>query len=78
MRHYCSNEALCPFYKYEDDQLIYCEGVQNGCSIRLSFAYARDSLKYKMDYCRKDYEKCRVARMLNEKYNEAFEREKQV
>lgn len=64
MKHRVSKYAICDFYKHEDTQVIYCEGVQEGSVIHLAFANKTDAKKYKMDYCRKDYKKCPIADML--------------
>ena len=59
-----SSKALCPFYKHEDSQVIYCEGVQDGSVVHLAFANKTDSLEYKKEICRKDYRKCKIYSML--------------
>lgn len=63
------NKVLCPHYKHEDSQVIYCEGVQDGITTHLAFASKTVALDYKKAYCRKDYKNCEVCRML-EKNNE--------
>lgn len=70
MKHMISNKAMCPFYKHEDSQVIYCEGVQEGSVIHLAFANKTDSLDYKKTYCRSNYGKCNICKMLEGGYIE--------
>ena len=64
MKHYESRRAVCPFYKHEGTQMIYCNGVQEGTCVHLAFAVATDAKKYKNTMCYSNYHKCRIARML--------------
>ena len=64
MKHMISAEVKCPYYRHEDSQVIYCEGVQDGSVIHLAFANKSDSKSYKRDYCRKNYAACRICKML--------------
>lgn len=67
-KHYISKEACCPFYRCEDAQAIYCEGVEPGTALRLTFAGS--AIEYKHIYCRDihNYTKCRIAGMLAGKW----------
>lgn len=67
-KHYISKEACCPFYRCEDAQAIYCEGVEPGTTLRLTFAGS--AIEYKHIYCRDihNYADCRIARMLAGKW----------
>lgn len=66
MKHTISSKAVCPYYKHEDSQVIYCEGVQGGSVIHLAFSNKSDALEYKNKCCRKDFCKCRISRMLED------------
>ena len=69
-KHYTSSKAICPFYKHESRQVIYCEGIKEGTVTHLAFANATDCLLYKKQYCRcNNNTQCPVSRMLNNKYN---------
>lgn len=67
-KHYISKEAACPYYRCEDAQAIYCEGVEQGTALRLTFA--KSAGDYKQAYCRsiQGYPRCRIARMLADKW----------
>ena len=70
MKHMISNKAICPCYKHEDSQVIYCDGVQDGSVIHLAFASKTDAKEYKAKYCRNDYKSCEICRMLGGCNNE--------
>ena len=66
MKHMINLKAICPHYKHEDSQVIYCSGVQDGSVLHVAFASKTDSLAYKRSMCRDNYKSCRVYRMLEE------------
>ena len=68
-KHYMSRKALCPFYKHESRQVIYCEGVSNGNVIHLAFANPSECLSHKQRYCRCSHSDCSISKMLLSKYN---------
>ena len=68
-KHYTSSKAVCPFYKHESRQVIYCEGVEDGTVLHLAFANPSDSLEYKKKYCRCDHNQCQISKMLKLLYN---------
>lgn len=65
-RNFVSYEALCPFYKAEDKNIIYCEGVVPNSTIQNAFQGSAE--KYKNKYCCKDWQSCLIAQMLGTKY----------
>lgn len=67
-RHFVSYEAQCPFYKAEDKNIIYCEGVQDNSSIHNAFP--GNAAPWKEKYCRSStgWPRCMIARMLEQKY----------
>ncbi|MGI5976171.1 MAG: hypothetical protein ACOX68_00545 [Candidatus Limivicinus sp.] len=65
-RHFVSYEAQCPFYKAEDRNLIYCEGVEKNSSIHNAFSHS--AAAYKRHYCCGDWHSCLIAKMLWSKY----------
>lgn len=67
-KHYTSRKAVCPFYKHESRQVIYCEGVKDGTVLHLAFANATDCLLYKNQYCRCVHTQCPISELLNNKY----------
>ena len=65
-RSYTSVGVVCPYYKSEEKQLIYCRGPQVDTAIHVAFAYPADKVKYKEKFCERDYRFCGLARMLEE------------
>ena len=68
-KHYTSRKAICPFYKHESRQVIYCEGVKEGTVLHLAFANPSDSLSHKKEYCRCNHTQCPISELLINKYN---------
>ena len=63
---YRCKTATCPFYKKEDQQTIFCEGVMDNSSVHLSFGNGLDCTEYKESKCRSNYRQCYVYRMLED------------
>ena len=59
----------CPYYGEERDKQILCEGVEKGSILRLCFGNSGQKRRYKARLCRAKWPQCRLARMLNEKYD---------
>lgn len=68
-KHSYSKNVLCPFYKYEGQQLIYCEGVVPGSALHLAFDTKGRHKAYRETYCENCYKKCMITQMLNRKYD---------
>lgn len=62
-KHYISTRALCPFYKAEGGQIIYCEGIKSGTAIHLTFAKKSDANTHKALHCKRagGSESCPIA-----------------
>lgn len=64
----------CPFYGRDDSNGIICEGVQDNTALRLMFQdkhggkQAEAKRCYMETYCMGKYQYCRLARMLEMKY----------
>jgi len=67
---YQSPRAVCPFYKGEESQTVYCEGVLGASSLRLSFADAKSAQRYKCRNCCDDFENCAVYSVILAVYDE--------
>ena len=69
MSDYGAQNIKCPFYcsRQNDNHRIKCEGVIKGTTIQLTFL--GDKKRYLKEYCGSDYKKCRIRKMLMEKYN---------
>ena len=65
-----SKLAKCPFYKGEDKQKVYCEGIVKNSSIHLAFATVTQKKEFCKVYCHKWYGECLIAEMLFSKYEE--------
>lgn len=59
----------CPYYKGEEKQMIFCEGVQEGSAIHLAFDTSTNLKDYKNRFCKKDYNRCLLADMHNRKWD---------
>lgn len=63
-RHYVNPAVLCPFYKMEESNKIYCQGVEDGAlSIQ---SWKADAKIYKAKYCKGRWARCPVSKMLFE------------
>lgn len=60
MKHTVSVRAVCPYYRHENSQMIYCDGAQDGSVVHLAFSNKIDSRGYKKQYCQKNYESCKI------------------
>ena len=60
--------VICPYYKSEDKQAIYCEGPEKNASARMAFSSTSQKKKYLVNYCRKYRCGCLWAEALNKKY----------
>jgi hypothetical protein len=71
MKHYVSSKAICPFYKHENRNVIYCEGIKEGTVIHIAFANPHECIEYKKQNCRcGNFKQCPVYNMLlDTKYN---------
>ena len=67
----CKQDALvqCPYYREEDAQSVYCEGVQSGSRLRLGFLGRKQKKTYGDRFCRDSWKTCRIADMLNRMYD---------
>lgn len=59
----------CPYYKCEEKQKIFCEGVQEGTKIHLAFDTVPNLKAYKDRFCKGCWKGCLLAGMLNRKYD---------
>lgn len=70
-KHMVSRLAICPYYRHEDPQVIYCDGVREGSVIHLAFADRSCAKCYKQTYCRKRFQECEIYQMLDKIDREA-------
>lgn len=68
-KHNFTKDVVCPYYKFEAPQMIYCEGVEENTALHLAFA-AKDKMKcYMHNNCSDKWRNCLIAQMLNKKYD---------
>lgn len=67
-RHYTSYVVVCPFYRAEDKNIIYCEGVEYNSSIHNAFPGS--AAVYKQLFCcdSAGWKQCIIAQALWSKY----------
>ena len=63
--------VVCPYYKCEEGQKIFCEGVERNTAIHLAFAAPPQLKDYKSRFCEGGYGGCRIADMLERKWDDA-------
>ena len=69
MKHRQDVLVKCPYYKGEEKQMLFCEGVQEGAAIHLAFDTSPNLKDYKSHFCKRCYNQCLIAEMLNRKYD---------
>ena len=61
--------VVCPYYKFNERQMIHCEGVVDGTALHLAFSTPQQLRDYREQFCRACWKKCLIAEMLNRKWN---------
>ena len=67
---YASKRVLCPYYLAETQQAIKCEGVEESASSHLTFDSKEVKKDYQQKYCCSVWKDCRLADMLERKWEE--------
>lgn len=67
---YVSAFALCPFYRLQSNTWVQCEGIEDGSTVKLAFKATQHAQEYIRQFCNGDWDACRIARMLNQKYED--------
>ena len=68
----------CPFYQYDENMKITCEGVITNSSLRTIFHSPVEYNDYMKEYCSLRYNDCPIARLLDEQYDEHGRRRNNV
>lgn len=68
-KHNFTKDVVCPYYKYEAPQMIYCEGVDDNTALHLAFASKEEKKRYMRTKCSNCWKACMIAQMLNRKYD---------
>ncbi len=73
-KHYDDMCAKCPFFKYYDDAIISCEGIEVKTSTHIVFSSPEKRKAYMKAKCQADHKCCIIAKALYDfKYNDAKE-----
>ena len=68
-KHSPSKKAICPFYRANQRQEIFCEGIKECTRLHLGFADPASLEDYRKQYCESyEYGDCRIAKMLAERF----------
>lgn len=73
MKRKVTKSVLCPYYQSDEKQIIYCEGVEPDTRIHLAFSSSPQLKCYRKRFCEGSYNRCRIADMLNKKWDEEEE-----
>lgn len=61
--------VVCPYYKTNTSQVVYCEGLEDGMAVHMAFASHAQLVDYKSRYCRRlCWGRCPLATALNRKW----------
>lgn len=63
-------DVLCPFFKYDDNQRITCEGIIPHSNIRHIFHSPAAYNKHMTEFCCNRYRDCEIAKLVDEKYDD--------
>ena len=67
---YASQNVICPFYMYEKEKAMYCEGLIKGSRHTITNFKNKDTFKkYKIMFCNSEYKKCELCKALLRKYD---------
>lgn len=69
MKHRQDVLVKCPYYKGEEKQKLFCEGVQEGSTIHMAFDTTPNLKDYKNRLCKRCWNECLVAQTLNRKWD---------
>lgn len=58
----------CPFFKKSSEREIFCEGIVERGSVRLSFSSAGYQRRYFEWHCCENFKECVLFRAVNERY----------
>ncbi len=70
-KHYDDMRVKCPFFKYYDDAIISCEGVEVKTSTHIAFSSPEKRRAYMKAKCQANHSGCIIAKALRLfKYND--------
>lgn len=65
---YSDVSAKCPFYKRCGMNSVTCEGLYNKTTLSMNFDSRNDLGNYRTLFCDNGYQKCKIYRLLEKKY----------
>jgi len=57
---YQSKSMLCPCYKYQDAQIVFCLGIEEGNALHNAFNTPAHREDYQSRYCKVNYRHCPI------------------
>ena len=60
--------VLCPYYKYESQSVIYCEGNEDDSSIHMAFSSSTQRKQYEKQFCQQCWKDCLIADAHNRRW----------
>lgn len=58
MRGRKTNYSICPYYRYERPQSIYCAGVVDGQTVKINFSEKEKRKKWSEAFCKDKCKDC--------------------
>lgn len=58
----------CPYYRYDRDGCIHCEGITADSTLRLGFGAPHGRMQHKRTHCHRAWTTCAIAQMQNARY----------
>lgn len=69
MKHKVSVYVMCPYYRGEEKNDIFCESLIGDDKLRLCFETRADFKKQQHDFCMSDYSRCELVQALDQKWD---------
>ncbi len=61
----------CPFFKTDDGRsVIVCEGICDGCNVKLAFDRKKDFEIHVETFCKNYFERCEIHNVVMKKYED--------
>jgi len=69
MRKHEDALVQCPYYRYDQDGCIHCEGITGDSILRLGFHTPGSRKLHKHAHCHSAWTTCPIAQMQNHRYS---------
>ncbi len=70
MTSWSAAEVKCPYYRKDDKETIYCEGITSGCKLSLSFLSKKEKQCHMDNFCADTYRYCELYIAISLQYND--------